>query len=175
MRFVHSQGFIHRDLKPSNILINEDGHALISDFGTTRPVEADHTATPDVGTVQYAAPELFLEDQQIATKRSDIFSFGLVLYEILVGCPVFPSSEYAFPVMRKLLKGDMPPIPDRVGNLMQGLIGRCWSLDPEKRPTFDDILNEFEVSQFAILPGASPDTIKEYFCSVKAWEDTPTE
>jgi serine/threonine protein kinase len=95
--------------------------------------------TGDTGTVHYAAPEMFREG--VYTSKIDVFSFGLICYEILVGSGVFPESMAIFPIMRQLMKGDMPPIPERCGKFMQRLISRCWSLDPESRPSFAEILN----------------------------------
>jgi hypothetical protein len=168
MKFVHSQGFIHRDLKPSNILINERGEALIADFGTSRSEYDNGTLTCDAGTVNYAAPEMYKENPY--TNKVDVFSFGVVLYEVLVGRRVFSISDPPFVVMRSVFRGDMPVIPDRVGNVMQSLISRCWSLKAEDRPSFDDILNEFQTKEFEIVPGASSQKILEYARSVLDWE-----
>jgi serine/threonine-protein kinase len=110
MRFVHSKGYIHGDLNPSNILIKTGGRALISDFGTSRLASADSKSATEAGTVHYSAPELFLPDCACTTK-ADVFSFGLVLYEILTGSAVFPISMQAFPVMRKLRSNDLPAVP----------------------------------------------------------------
>jgi serine/threonine protein kinase len=168
MRFVHSQGFIHRDLKPSNILINERGEALIADFGTSRSEYDNDTFTGDAGTVNYAAPEMYKEEPY--TNKVDVFSFGVVLYEILVGRRVFPISEPWLAVMKSVLGGEMPAIPDRVGNVMKSLISRCWSLKAEDRPSFDDILKEFQTEHFAVVPGASAEKVFEYARSVLDWE-----
>jgi serine/threonine-protein kinase len=110
MRFVHSQGFIHRDLKPSNILINEMGYAMIADFGTSRSECDDCTSTGDTGTVHYAAPEMYKEVG--ITNKVDVFSFGLILYEILVARPVFRISKAPLRVMKMILGGEMPMIPN---------------------------------------------------------------
>jgi serine/threonine protein kinase len=168
MRALHSKGFMHRDLKPSNILINNQGHALIGDFGTSRRESDDHTLTLEAGTVHYAAPEMFREEPY--TNKVDVFSFGSILYEIIVGSPVFARDEPPFPVMRQLLAGDMPRVPDLCGEFMQGLINRCWSQNPECRPSFDEILEEFRVRSFAIFPDANGNTLREYVCGVLAWE-----
>jgi serine/threonine protein kinase len=160
--------FIHRDLKPSNILINERGEALIADFGTSRSEYDTGTVSGDTGTVNYAAPEMYKEEPY--TNKVDVFSFGVVLYEILVGRRVFPISEPPFVVMKSVLGGEMPVIPDRVGNVMKSLISRCWSLKAEGRPSFDDILNVFQTKKFKILPGASSHKIFEYTRSVLDWE-----
>jgi TPR repeat protein len=169
MRYVHGQGYIHQDLKPKNIMINGDGHALIGDFGTSRLESDDATPTPEAGTVYYAAPEMYKDDLP-HTSKADVFSFGLVLYEILFGSAVFWHAEAPAPIMRMILRGDMPPIPDRGGNYMQDLIRRCWSMKPDDRPSFDDILNEFRGINFAIIPEADPATLQSYVSSIQLWE-----
>jgi serine/threonine protein kinase len=169
MRFVHSSGFIHRDLKPSNILLNGRGEALVADFGSARPEQYEATWSHEAGTVHYAAPEQYQEEIE-CTSKVDVFSFGLILYEILVGSPVFPSSMQPFPVMRKLLEGKMPPIPDKCGTVIQNLISRCWSLDPAKRPSFGEIFNAFQSHHFDIFPGADPQPIRTFVSGVLAWE-----
>jgi serine/threonine protein kinase len=149
MRYVHRQGYIHRDLKPSNILINGRGEAMISDFGTSRLECDDNTLTPDSGTVHYAAPEQFYADAR-CTRSVDVFSFGSILYEIVSGSPVFARSEPPHPIMRKLFAGDMPRLSNRHENWIQMLISRCWSKDPESRPSFDDIRAEFHSRHFGL-------------------------
>jgi serine/threonine protein kinase len=168
MRYVHSKGFIHRDLKPSTILINELGYAMISDFGTTRSEYDDRTWTSDTGSVHYAAPEMYREGE--ITRKADVFSFGLIAYELLVGRPVFHYSEMPFPIMRKVLNGEMPVIPGCVGKVIQSLITRCWSKRPDDRPSFDDIVDEFEREHFNVFPGAASRKIFEYVRSVLDWE-----
>jgi serine/threonine protein kinase len=169
MRFVHSHDIIHRDLKPSNILISESGQTLIGDFGTSRYEWDDATLTTGIGTVNYAAPEQFQNEEDI-TNKIDVFSFGLILYEILIGSAVFPSSMYPFPIMRRVLNGDMPSIPERCGPFMQRLIHRCWSMNPQSRPSFDDIFVELQSNDFRIFPGADPRVIREYVTGILAWE-----
>jgi hypothetical protein len=66
-----------------------------------------------------------------------------------------------FPVMRLLLEGEMPIIPDKCSPLMQKLIARCWSMDPGKHPSFEDILNGIQAANFAIIPGADTKAIRE--------------
>jgi serine/threonine protein kinase len=80
--------------------------------------------------------------EEAYTSKVDVFSFGLILYEILVGTPVFPDSMPPFPIMRQFFEGSMPPIPATCGQFMQQLIPRCWSMNPESRPSFAEILVE---------------------------------
>jgi serine/threonine protein kinase len=156
-------------LKPSNILIDSLGQALIGDFGTSRLEIDDVTLASDTGTVHYAAPEMFKEGN--STNKADVFWFGLVLYEILVGSAVFLSSAYPKPVMKGILAGDMPESPAKCGKFIQNLIARCWSLNPEDRPSFDQILEEFQTCNFAIVPGADPKQLRSYAWGIIAWED----
>jgi hypothetical protein len=108
MRFMHSRGFIHQDLKPSNILLNDKWRVLLADFGSSRNKSTDVTPTV-AGTVQYAAPEMFEEDATL-TRKVDVYSFGLILYELLVGCPVFADDEPPFAIIRQKRTGYTPPI-----------------------------------------------------------------
>jgi serine/threonine protein kinase len=169
MKYIHSQGFIHRDLKPGNILIDADGQALISDFGTACLEASDTTLTPEAGTVHYTAPEMFFEDPP-CTNKVDVFSFGSVLYEILSEKAAFHPSLFALPVRKALVTGEMPPIPDVCGPVMQDLIRRCWSMKPEFRPSFDSILAEFAYANFDFVPGANAQQVRAYIEGIRSWE-----
>jgi serine/threonine protein kinase len=169
MRYVHSRGLIHGDLKPANILLNEKGHPLICDFGSSRFESDAATPLPDTGTVCYAAPEQYLEGAAL-TSKVDIFSFGLLLYEVLVGSPVFSSSDPPFTVIRRLRTRDLPTVPPRLGPLMQDLIGRCWEPNPESRPSFHDILCLFRDHQFKILQSAAASDIQGFCEAILEWE-----
>jgi hypothetical protein len=168
LRYVHSRGIIHRDLKPSNILVNGKGESLIADFGSSLIVSDDATASGG-GTVHYAAPEMY-QDEVPCTTKCDVFSFGLVLYEILTRKPVFRPSELPFPVIRRLRIRDLPGLPMEHGRLMQDLIRKCWESDPEKRPSFQEIFTGFKTANFAILPSADRIQIGEFCAAVLEWE-----
>jgi serine/threonine protein kinase len=169
MRFVHSKGYIHRDLKPANVLINGRGQPLISDFGSVRPASYDATLTSEPGTVRYAAPELF-KDETLRTEKVDVFSFGLIVYEILTGDAVFPASLTPFEVIRQLLRGERPTIPDSCGPFMKSVITECWSQRPENRPSFHRILERIQQEEFRILPRASQSTVKDFMAAIDLWE-----
>jgi serine/threonine protein kinase len=175
MRYIHSCGIVHRDLKPSNILIRDQWRALIGDFGSSRFVYDDGTLTPvespqPAATVHYAAPEM-LEDSTDHTLKVDVFAFGLILFEILVGRPVFARSLFPMEVIRKLKARDLPAIPiDQCGSLMSNLIGRCWLKDPSSRPSFEAILCEFQMNHFRIVPGADSARITDVVLGILKWE-----
>jgi serine/threonine protein kinase len=169
MRFVHFRDIIHRDLKPSNILIGWNGRALIGDFGSSRFTIDDGTLTSELGTVHYAAPELFVQNAELTTKV-DVWGFGLVLYEIVTCTAVFPISLRPFEVIRQIRTHYRPPIPSECGDYIRELISRCWSDDPLFRPSFDAILREFRARQFAIIPGVDCDEIRRAVDGVLQWE-----
>jgi serine/threonine protein kinase len=170
MRFMHSRGFIHQDLKPSNILLSEKGRVLISDFGSSRNEYVDITPTA-AGTVQYAAPELF-QDLLDPTRKVDVYSFGLILYELLVGRMVFPDDEPQFPIIRKKRSGYIPPIGRDITPAMKILIEKCLQLNADDRPSFDDILATFEKQAFAIVQEADQRTVSAYVLGIRDWESS---
>ena len=92
LEYAHQQGTLHRDIKPSNILLDVHGVAWVSDFGLAKAVDdEDLTRTGDlVGTIRYMAPERFLG---LCDGRSDEYSLGLTLYELLALRPAFDSSN----------------------------------------------------------------------------------
>ena len=140
---AHRQGIIHRDLKPANILVTRDGVKLL-DFGVASlqsPIAAfDNGATASrtiegtvVGTVQYMAPEQ-LEGRK-ADERSDIYAFGLVLYEMLTGLRASEASSTAG-VIAAVLSGPVPSVRARrpeVPEELERLIHRCLQKDPDRR------------------------------------------
>jgi serine/threonine protein kinase len=168
MRYVHRCQILHLDLKPSNILVNGKGHPLIGDFGSSRLV-SDTSRSDEMATVHYAAPEMYHERAKRTTK-CDVFSFGLVLYEILVKTPVFDPSERPLAVIRRLHARDFPDIPAETGYLMAELIRSCWAKDPEERPSFQEIFTRFESGRFEILPGADPIELCNFCIAINRWE-----
>ncbi len=108
LSYAHSCNVVHRDIKPSNILL-ESGHALVADFGIARGIGVGESTTATglvVGTPAYMSPEQ-IDGSQYLDARSDIYSLGCVLYEMLVGEPPFKGSTVTA-IIANVLTGPVP-------------------------------------------------------------------
>jgi serine/threonine protein kinase len=160
MRFTHARGWIHRDLKPSNILLDEHGYPQIGDLGTSRLFNPDLTFKRRVRSPLYMAPEMY--DDVEYTQAVDIYSFALVLFEILVRRPVFSPSLTAPVLMRKVVSGERPLIPESVHPELRSIIERGWGIDPGSRRTFDDIFASLTRIGFKTTPLVDSAQVQKY-------------
>jgi serine/threonine protein kinase/DNA-binding LacI/PurR family transcriptional regulator len=126
MDYAHQKGVVHRDIKPSNVLLDEEQNAYLADFGLARTDDKDFAKTLTeagavIGTPAYLAPEVIQESR--ADSRSDLYSLGIVLYEMVTGRPPFPGdSVYALmqahltrqPPRPSALRVDLPYAVERV-------------------------------------------------------------
>ncbi len=142
---AHANGIVHRDIKPGNIMLGDDGRVRVLDFGLARIAEAGSGDVPDLhdssltkpgvalGTPAYMSPEQALAEPVDA--RSDVFSFGIVLYEMLAGVSPFHASDRAR-TFRKLLHDCPPPLADFVPGVpsaIEAVARTCLEKDPARR------------------------------------------
>ena len=131
---AHARGVVHRDLKPENILIDRKGQAKVMDFGIARSLESDATRTGTlIGTPAYMSPEQV--EGKPPDARSDIYSLGLILYEMFTGeCP-FRADTPVAAALKRLHEAPPPArtiepdLPERIDRALQ----RCLDKDPKKR------------------------------------------
>ena len=163
MRHVHRLSVLHRDLKPSNILLDKQYHPHIGDFGLSRIYNDASSLTHEVGTPAYMAPELFEEGAY--SNKIDVFSFGLILYELLTTQRAF-NEERVYAHIKNLGEGKRPEIPDTVSPGMQGLIKACWHNDPEARPSFAEIYRTLRKIDFKIWDDVDSQAITDYVITI---------
>lgn len=175
MEYIHSEGVVHGDLTPDNILLDWDWNVRIADFGWSRKVgvplilsqSEDAWLLPES---RYMAPECY---DYRTTFKSDVFSFALILYELLVGQPVFTLGVTGMAVLRKLMTDDEPAvIPKFVLPAAADLIRDCWSADPEDRPTFSEIIDRLEAMEFRITADVNSAKVSVFVKKVRETEES---
>jgi serine/threonine-protein kinase len=134
---AHRAGLVHRDVKPENILLSDDGVVKVADFGLARAVESDAAATRTglmMGTVAYCAPEQISKGR--ADQRSDVYSAGVVLFELLTGGPPY-RGDSAMNVAYQHVHSRVPAPSSRIKGVpteIDELVVAATDSDPESRP-----------------------------------------
>ena len=146
---AHERGVIHRDLKPANLMLDSTGRIRITDFGLASIAASIEASDVRAGTPAYMAPEQ-LEGKEV-TAKSDLYSLGLVLYEILTGKRAFNATT--LPELIRQRESSVPPSPSTLVRdldpLIERVILRCLEKDPAQRP-----VSALQVA--AALPGGDP-------------------
>ena len=152
---AHRCGLVHRDIKPENVLTSPTGSVKVADFGLTRPVQEDSPTLTLIGSANYIAPEVVRRES--SGPPADLYSLGVILYEMLTGVPPFRGpSPYAvsmahvdepFPELRRRFPGVDPEVAD--------IVAWCCEKDPEHRPQrAADLLGELEHLRESLAPAA---------------------
>lgn len=134
LRYAHKQGILHNDIKPGNLLLDGEGRVWITDFGLSHPIEDPEgdAAQRVMGTLRYMAPERLLG---AFDARSDIYSLGMTMYELLTLRPAFEAAN-AEDMMSLILDTTPGSLRDRVKEIPRGLetiVLNCTAKNPEER------------------------------------------
>ena len=177
MHYLHTNKIVHRDLKSRNVLVKlvkaggefdvDYVHARVADFGLSKTKEMSHTfsaQTLNTGTTRWMAPELYTasQDDPMNTSTSDvklrypfkidIYSFGMLCYEILSGRMPFYDIKTS-ELRKRVLGGLRPKLPEECPSLLATMIKRCWEPNPSARPRFSDICKDLRYQKALLIIG----------------------
>nr|MCU0514658.1 serine/threonine protein kinase [Anaerolineae bacterium] len=152
---AHRLGIIHRDIKPDNVLLSGSGIPYLSDFGQARIDDASPLTRPGqvIGTMNYIPPEVLTGHP--ADRRSDIWSFGIMLYELISGFRPFMAENVAG-LMTAILKQPAPDLrklrpdcPERLGTIVHAMLAK----DRQQRPfTIREVSLQLEYTLYELEP-----------------------
>jgi hypothetical protein len=170
LAYAHSHDIVHRDIKPDNVLLDKSGHVLVTDFGIAKAAQAAQAATPRseqltsegmiIGTPQYMSPEQAAGDS--LDGRSDIYSLGIVLYQMLAGTPPFDGPSSASILAQQLTQAPAPIRRERpdVSEEMAVVLERMLEKDRKKR---FQMASEVSRGLVNALPTAARDRVRVPF------------
>jgi eukaryotic-like serine/threonine-protein kinase len=168
-RFAHRRGIVHRDIKPHNVIVDDEGRAKVTDFGIARAGASDMTETGSImGTAQYLSPE---QAQGLPVDaRSDLYSIGIVLYELLTGQPPFDAESPVTIALKQV--SEEPVAPRRINSAVppgvEAVVMRALRKDPAER--FQDA-DAMIAALEAAITGGYVETIAEDPVAVLEEED----
>ena len=165
MAFLHKKNILHRDLKSANVLVTDLGHCKVTDFGISRSMKTSRDLVEDkssstrastllmtsfAGSVAWMAPEMYDGAKSIYNQSIDVFSFGMLMYEIVTSKLPWELNEKAkriVDVMHFVESGMRPVVPE--GNngaptYFVTMMERCWDSDSKSRPSFEELVEFFD-------------------------------
>ena len=168
------QGIVHRDIKPENVLISRDGAVKLADFGVAQI--GDGINESSLGTMEYMSPEQHADKAVEAT--SDIYSLGIMLYELICGVRPFTSSDNAVLALRKgdgkyePVKSLVPTVPPQVSDIIE----RCLKPQPEKRYTvFESLQFACDVTLSELTSFSADKCVRTFLANPKEYNKTILE
>src|SRR5947209_20613639 len=143
--FIHDENLLHKDLHLGNVLQSEYISiygTCISDFGFCKPADESSSNSNSrniYGVMPYMAPEILRGKEY--TQKSDIYSFGIIMNEIISVVPPFNDVPHDEHLTLDICRGKRPKIREETPEFLEELIQRCWDANPENRPTSEEVYN----------------------------------
>ncbi|KAI9205929.1 kinase-like domain-containing protein [Polychytrium aggregatum] len=151
MAYLHGN-IVHGDLKSLNVLLDRSFSAVVNDFGLSKTKHTSATANrtrrdqPTGGTLEYMAPEMLDDDNPVgSSKATDVYAFGITIYEVLNDCrPIWVTAD-GQPMRERVIESQVlrnhrPKQLEGIPDDIRALIERCWHQDPAERPKFSETL-----------------------------------
>jgi beta-lactam-binding protein with PASTA domain len=164
-RYAHKHGVVHRDIKPHNVLIDQDGRVRVTDFGIARAGTSDITETGSVmGTAQYLSPEQ--AQGRPVDARSDLYSIGIVLYELLTGQVPFDADSPVTVALKQVSELPVPPaeLVPAIPPAVDAVVLRSLEKDPDRRyQSADEFIAALDEARAApeLIPPPPPPPVEE--------------
>jgi len=147
---AHAEGVIHRDLKPQNIMVDKHGRVAVMDFGIARSREVRGLTQTGalLGTPEYMSPEQAKGEE--IDSRSDLFSLGIIFYELLAGKSPYAATTQAASLLRRIQERAIPPakLDPAIPKFVNDVVVRCLEIDPQRRyASAQEIVHDLEARQ----------------------------
>lgn len=172
LKFLHNQGFLHRDIKPTNVMFREDGTALLGEAGVAR---SSGKLTPENEQVAFGSPHYMSPERAQAMPsdvRSDLYSLGVVLWEMLTSKPPF-DAEDPFQVAIKHISEPVPALPLPLA-VLQPMMAKCLAKQPEQRYNgASELLTAIDAA--LVARGVNPGEAKSKSAAAPSRADTDTK
>lgn len=176
MFYLHSKEILHRDLKPSNILLDDDLHPKLTDFGLSVKQHRLHSMTYQSSIAishksTYSAPEVL--NCETFTKESDVCSFAMIFYQIITEKVPFKKIKNDQQLLEEVYFNNIrPEFPDKIPDCYRNLIESCWVQNPDDRLSFDQIVEILENMPEFISNDVDEKEFKEYINYVKNYDSS---
>ena len=139
---LHKCNLVHGDLHSGNLLLYGQEYMRISDLGLSKPVDKSNKSNEIYGVLPYVAPEVLLGNSY--TKADDVYSFGIIMWEMTSGIPAFNNIPHDFNLCLKVCQGlRLDIIEDTLPEYVE-LMKKCWDPDLNRRPTAEELIKYFK-------------------------------
>ncbi|RHZ84354.1 hypothetical protein Glove_83g93 [Diversispora epigaea] len=138
---IHEMGLMHKDFHSGNIVNQTLSLSYITDFGLCKPV-AENDTKKIYGVIPYMAPETLIRGEY--TQASDIYSFGMVILEVLTSYPPYFNIPHNANLVMKICNGLKPEIKCEIPQFLKEIMERCWNFEPFNRPTAEELKSQFK-------------------------------